>query len=67
VNPSNQSATELDPPWRSLSTCPSSPATLRATAVQVWHGSGQRSGVGQAARDNRVDGVGCVVVVIVMA
>jgi hypothetical protein len=58
VNPSSQSATELDPPWRDRRICPSSAATLRATAVQVWQGSGHRPGMGQAARDNRVDAVG---------
>jgi hypothetical protein len=63
VNPSNQSATWLEP-WRCLRSCASSAATLWATPVQVWQGSGQRSGVGHAARAKRVDGMGCVVVVI---
>jgi hypothetical protein len=31
---------------------------VRATAVQLSHGSGHRPGMGQAAMDNRVDAVG---------
>jgi len=58
VNPSSQSATELDPPCRSLSTCHSSPATLRATPEHILQGLEHRAGMGQAAKDNRVEGVG---------